>query len=138
MSNEIKKRTVEEIKTFLTQLQREFNIKLADDLPNCFTDEQLGQLDQSDPEVCFSQMTDILEESRYFDIEITYYSNAIEYLSENDPSLRDSLELAAVFGYPPQDLNSETLASLLASEEARESCYGLRDEVVDFFTLENN
>lgn len=45
--------------------------------------------------------------------DIIYYSRAIEFLSKNDPSLRDSLEIAGEFGYKPEDLDSEKLASLL-------------------------
>jgi len=48
-----------------------------------------------------------------FDYEITYYSTAIEFLKENDASLKISLELAQDFGYELKNLNSETLASLL-------------------------
>jgi len=35
------------------------------------------------------------DESEITNTEITYYSNAIEYLSENDPSLQESLGLAS-------------------------------------------
>ncbi len=52
--------------------------------------------------------------------EIIYYSNAIAYLKENDPSLTESLELAAEFGYTAEKLNSEFLASLHNAEKARE------------------
>lgn len=58
-------------------------------------------------------------EDNGFDEEIIYFSNAMKYLSENDLSLRESLELAYDFGYETKDLNSEILASLLASEYNR-------------------
>lgn len=48
-----------------------------------------------------------------FDYEIIYYSNAMEYLKDNDNSLEKSLELAKNAGYSIENLNSETLASLL-------------------------
>lgn len=45
--------------------------------------------------------------------EIIYYSNAMKFLSENDPSLTDSLSIANEYGYNLEDLNSEILATLL-------------------------
>ena len=44
--------------------------------------------------------------------EIIGYSRAIEYLSNNDPSLRESMELAQDMGFDMQNLSSETLANL--------------------------
>lgn len=64
---------------------------------------------------------DILEDAGEFNQEIIYYSNAIKYLQENDPSLRDSLEIAEEFGYEVKNLSSEILASLLASKLTREA-----------------
>lgn len=65
------------------------------------------------------------QEDEIFNEEIIYFSNAIEYLEENDPSLRNSLELASDLWYNPKDLNSEILASLLLQED-------LRTEFFDF------
>jgi len=53
--------------------------------------------------------------------EVIYYSNAMEYLSENDASLNESLGLASDMGYEVGNLNSEILASLLKGEEMRDS-----------------
>ena len=44
----------------------------------------------------------------------------MEYLKENDPSLSESLEIAAELGYDFKNLNSEILASLLASRKEEE------------------
>tara|TARA_R110002051_G_scaffold255468_1_gene314553 strand:- start:89 stop:454 length:366 start_codon:yes stop_codon:yes gene_type:complete len=44
--------------------------------------------------------------------EIIYYYNAIKYLSENDSSLRESLDLAHDMGCTLENLSSETLATL--------------------------
>jgi hypothetical protein len=49
-----------------------------------------------------------------------YYDAAIRYLSNNDPSLRNSVELAADLGYNLKDLDSCTLANILCQEEQRE------------------
>ena len=44
--------------------------------------------------------------------DIIYYYNAMKYLSENDSSLRESLELAHDLGCTLENLSSETLASI--------------------------
>jgi hypothetical protein len=44
--------------------------------------------------------------------DIIYYYNAIKYLSENDASLHESLELAQDFGFTLENLSSETLATI--------------------------
>lgn len=68
-----------------------------------------------------------------FDVEIIYYKNAIDYLSENDPSLCESLGLAAEMGYTIEKLNSEILASILASQNARENFESLEEDINAFF-----
>ena len=74
-----------------------------------------------------------IEDSNGFDVEIIYYSRAMEYLSENDPSLYECMEIASEYGFGPESLTSETLASLLASKNARESFYELENEITEFF-----
>ena len=81
----------------------------------------------------FDELLGELQETSAFDIEIIYYSNAIEYLKENDQSLCESLELAAEYGYETKNLNSELLASILASENARTEFYDLESEINEFF-----
>lgn len=78
---------------------------------------------------CFDDLTDYLQDNDYFNVEIIYYSNAMEYLSEHDPSLSDSLTLAHYMGCTLDSLNSETLASLLASENVRELYYDLQSDI---------
>lgn len=81
----------------------------------------------------FDDMLNQLEENNGFDVEIIYYASAIKYLSENDNSLRNSLEIAADMGFDLKNLNSETLASLLASQTAREDFQELESEITSFF-----
>lgn len=52
--------------------------------------------------------------------EVVYYSKAMEYLTEHDVSLTESLRLAAELGYEPANINSELLATLLLQEKLRE------------------
>lgn len=65
-------------------------------------------------------------------VEIIYYSVAIEYLKENDPSLHESLRIASEYGFTPDNLSSEVLASLLASENEREMWYEFESELEEF------
>ena len=68
-----------------------------------------------------------------FDIEIIYYYKAMKYLTENDPSLHESMEMAAEFGYSPENLNSELLATLLATRKAQEEFRNLEPIINEFF-----
>lgn len=79
----------------------------------------------------FEDIADLLYDNGAFNIEIIYFANAIKYLVANDPSLEDSLEIAAELGYTADKLNSEILASLLASQKARNEFYELQSDVED-------
>ncbi len=81
----------------------------------------------------FEELRDSIDDGGGFDVEIIYYSNAIDYLKVNDSSLRESLEIAAEYGYEVDSLNSEILASLLASKNAREEFDELESEISDWF-----
>lgn len=65
--------------------------------------------------------------------EIIYYSNAIEYLSENDPSLNESMSIASELGYTTENLNSELLATLLYQQDLHEEFSELCSEIEDYF-----
>ena len=91
------------------------------------------QLDEIDIENAYESIVEKLDDNNGFDIEIIYYSNAIKYLQENDPSLRESLEIASEYGFEVSRLNSEILPSLLASQNAREKFYELQSEIDEFF-----
>ena len=73
-----------------------------------------------------------IEESGGFDIEIIYFSAAMEYLTNNDTSLSESMALAADLGFTPENINSELLASLLASQNARQGFEELETEITEF------
>ena len=74
-----------------------------------------------DEDTTSDDIKDYFFDNNAFDIEIVYYSNAIKFLSENDASLADSLELASEYGYEVENLNSTILASLLASKLEQEN-----------------
>ncbi len=74
-------------------------------------------------------LLELIEDNNGFDIDIIYYSRAIKYLAENDASLSESIELAVDMGYELQNVNSELLASLHASQKAREDFHDITDEI---------
>lgn len=110
--------------------------KIEDFLKNLDTEVEVlyhVDIDNIDLEDSFQSICSMIEDNQGFDSEIIYYSRAIEYLQENDPSLRNSLEIASEYGYEVSNLNSEILASLLASQNIREDFYKLEDEITEFF-----
>jgi hypothetical protein len=82
----------------------------------------------------YDDLYEALEEQRFFDVEIIYYAKAMEYLKENDTSLRDSLTLAGEMGYRSEDLCSEKLASILASDLMQESFAEFYDEIEEILS----
>ena len=79
---------------------------------------------------------DDLQNNGYFNEEIIYYSTAIRYLKDNDPSLCESLEIAEEYGYEAKNLNSEVLASLHASQKKENTFF--EDIAPELETLLNN
>ena len=61
--------------------------------------------------------------------EIIYYSKAMAYLSENDNSLYESLEMAKECGCTIEDLNSELLATLLYQQNFTNEWYNISEQV---------
>jgi len=74
-------------------------------------------------------LLELIEDDNGFDIDIIYYSKAIKYLAENDASLNQSIDLAVDMGYELQNVNSELLASLHASQKARDDFHYITDEI---------
>lgn len=110
-----------EIENFLLDLDTEIDIISTVDIDN---------IDFSN---AFDSICEMIEENNGFDVEVIYYSKAMEYLSNNDPSLQESLSIAYDMGFTVDNLNSELLASLLISKNVREEFYELEDEINDFF-----
>lgn len=105
MNEEIKNK----IEKFLAELNTEVDILACVDIEEIALDD------------AFDSILEMIEDSNGFDVEIIYYGRAMEYLTDNDTSLQESLALADDMGFDLKSLNSEILASLLASENARES-----------------
>ena len=88
------------------------------------------------------QIQEYFQENNLLDHEIIYHANAIEFLKRHDQSLQQSLEIAKEYGYTIENINSELLASLLATSYAQEEfsdflASDTLQEIFDFLTLEN-
>ena len=75
------------------------------------------------------ELYDEIESEGLFEVEIIYYYKAMKYLMEYDSSLCESMQLADEMGYEAKHLNSELLASLLASKYIRENYFKLTDQI---------
>jgi hypothetical protein len=109
------------IEKFLSNLQTEVDILNYIDIK---------YIQESDP---FNSIFEMIQDNGGFNIDIIYYSNAINYLKEHDPSLKESIDLALQCDYDLKYINSELLASLLASVNAEKNFYNLQSEIEDFF-----
>jgi hypothetical protein len=115
--------TIDKITMFLKEVGKELHNDITDYI-------EISDIDLSNS---FESISELMQDNNGFDVEITYYAVAMEYLIKNDNSLTISLGLAAEIGYTSDNLNSEILASLLASENERETFTGLESEITEFF-----
>ena len=112
------------IKDFLNSIKVE-NLEIMD-----FIDIDSIELSESD---AFDSIYEMIADNNGFDIDIIYYTNAMEYLSKNDNSLKESLNLAYELGYTIENINSELLASILATDKVREDFCEFKHEIDEFF-----
>ena len=73
------------------------------------------------------------EETYINSAEVIYYHNAIDILKEEDPSLKESLELSKDMGYDLDNINSELLATILLQGLLKEELNNLRTEIEEYF-----
>ena len=123
--NTLNQTRTEKIETFFAELDQQ--MELNDNLIN-YVD-----IDAIDNDDAFTSIYEMIDENDGFNCDVIYYSNAIKYLQENDPSLNDSLKIADEYGYDIKNINSEVLASLLKSQNVRDEFLDFRDEINEFF-----
>tara|TARA_R110000796_G_scaffold91302_1_gene195385 strand:- start:158 stop:586 length:429 start_codon:yes stop_codon:yes gene_type:complete len=101
------------------QIQRDENIiSLLDSLADKYIGDTPSEYLSSKEDLTdVADLFDDLRGNGYFNEEVIYYSSAIRYLKDNDPSLCESLEIATEYGYTTENLNSELLATLHASQK---------------------
>ena len=125
----MKTNTIQRIKT-KQEKQIDDLIKLFDDyLPEIDIDYFLNGYEIDEDINDSDDLCEIIENNDGFNIDIIYYSKAMKYLSENDASLSESVEIASDMGYSTENLNSELLASLHASQKVREDFYSITDKI---------
>ena len=113
----------------INQKEKFFN-KLSEDLEFDIMDYcDLTELEDINN---FEELEGKLLDQDAFNVEIIYYSKAMDYLRENDSSLSESMEIAYEYGYETKNINSELLAGLLASQNAREG-FGELEETIEEF-----
>tara|TARA_R110002020_G_scaffold430471_2_gene640152 strand:- start:777 stop:1118 length:342 start_codon:yes stop_codon:yes gene_type:complete len=112
----MKEKTATELQEFLME---EFEIDIDTDTLKGFDDE--------DELECYIQDECLL------DVEVIYYAKAINILAENDASLNECLSIASEHGYTLDNLNSETLASLLMTEHNRAHYHDMSSKIEEFF-----
>lgn len=127
MNTQTETKTTEAIETIETKLN------LLDDLFNDYLDDICVSDYLDDDEIQdINDANELYEElinSDAFNIDIIYYSRAIKYLAENDASLSESIELAVDMGYELENINSELLASLHASQKARDNFWNISTQI---------
>jgi uncharacterized protein YaaR (DUF327 family) len=90
-------------------------------------------IDEIDHDNPAESIFDMINDNGGFNVDIIYYSNAIEYLKRYDNCLTESIEIAIEYGYTLENINSELLASLLASKNAMCDYWDYQDEINNFF-----
>lgn len=118
-------KTNEEITEFLSKLNTNIDILHYIDVED---------IDQNDPYV---DIVELLTGFFGFDVDVCEH-NAMSYLMEHDNSLQKSIEIANSQLYELEDLNSEILASLLATHENKMAFGYLEEEITEFFNNQNN
>lgn len=113
----------QKIVDFFTEIENDTKIEILSNI-------ELKDIDLEKP---FDSIYTSIDDNNGFEIEIIYYSNAMEYLTRNDNSLRESIEIALNYGYELKNINSELLASLLASQNSREQFNNYENEINELF-----
>ena len=62
-----------------------------------------------------------------------YYTSAMIFLSEEDPSLSESIEAAKEMGYSIHNLSSVMLADILRSSRAKNELSEMKDDIEEAF-----
>ena len=122
MKNLNEKQT-QKIVNFFTEIENDTKIEILSNI-------ELNDIDLENP---FDSIYEAINENNGFDIEIIYYSSAMEYLTRHDNSLMESIEIALNYGYELKNINSELLASLLASQNSRNEFNNYENEINNFF-----
>lgn len=125
-------KTIELIKE-ITDFLDEIKVSECKSVADYVTVDQAFIKELKETDNVFDYIWGIVTDKQGFEEEIIYYQNAIEYLQKYDNSLRDSLEIASEYGYTFDNLNSEILASLLATRKNEEAFTEKETKINEFF-----
>lgn len=110
---------IKQLKAIIEENEKDYSFN--DYVFNYIDEQELKDIEDEDDLKTY--LEDLNEDHEITNAEVIYYSNAIEYLKENDPSLNECLEIADEYGYTMDKLNSELLASLLMTRNNEEDYY---------------
>jgi len=117
---------LQEVLQFITEKQKDYDFDALEYIDH-------NELQQAIEDNSMRDYLESLNENREItDTEIIYYARAIEYIKENDPSMHECFEIASEYGYETKHLNSELLASLLATRRNEEDYYEFIEAVIEF------
>jgi hypothetical protein len=77
----------------------------------------------------FESLTIFLDDYQAFHSDIIYYSEAMDYLTEEDTSLNQSINIAIDFGYNITSIDSVFLANLLMGEKRQELWFSFQPKI---------
>ena len=99
--------------------------------PMQYIDEEYILQKVKEKELTIECMYEELQDKNAFsyEAEFIYYSEAIEYLANNDQSLVDSMELANDLGYTTENINSCLLATMLKEDILTNTFWEYKEEI---------
>lgn len=121
----MKKSQIEKLKAIIEEEEKQYDFN--DFVFNYIDEEDLKNIEDIEDLIEYLELAN--QDYNITQTEVIYYSNAINYLKENDNSLEESLEIAESYGYKINDLNSELLASLLKSRNNEEDYREFLNEI---------
>jgi hypothetical protein len=92
-------------------------------------DKIIEEIDSHDSIYELDDLNEIIWDTTILQEEFVYYYDAMKYLTENDPSLRESFEIASEYSFDTKNMNSCILAGLLASRQNEEDWHNLAREL---------
>lgn len=113
--------------------KREQIVAFLETLPTQIDVLTLVDIDDIDENNAFESIVQMIDDEDGFGVPFACYEDAMDYLSENDPSLMDSLAIVHRKGFEVNDLDSELLANFLAKEKAKSEFFKLKEQIDDFF-----
>ena len=107
--------------------------KIEDFLSELDTEVDVSNMVNADEVNSYQDVYETIDQGGGFDVDVIYYSYAIHYLAEHDPSLCESIGIAEGLGYETGSINSKLLARLLKSQNVRDEFWELESEIDEFF-----